>query len=94
MRPVGQRVGEWAFSSRTFSAITDLLALDKHEVAEKRALIFYSMHVPPPLACLLRFIDCNYLLADKASPSDDDWFVEMAHLVVLRYGSESASAPG
>ena len=40
------------------------------------------------------FFDCSYLLADKASPPDNDWFVEMARLVALRYGSESASAPG
>ena len=33
------------------------------------------------------------MLADKASPPDDDWFVE-ARLVALRYGGESASAPG
>ena len=36
----------------------------------------------------------NYFLAVKASPPDDDWFVEMARLVALRYGGESASVPG
>ena len=30
----------------------------------------------------------------RASPPGDDWFVGMARLVALRYGGESASAPG
>ena len=36
----------------------------------------------------------NYFLAVKASPPDDDWFVEMARLVALRYGGQSASVLG
>ena len=35
-------------------------------------------------------VDCSYVLAVKASPPD----VEMACLVALRYGGESASVPG
>ena len=35
-------------------------------------------------------VDCSYVLSVKASPPD----VEMARLVVLRYGGESASASG
>ena len=35
-------------------------------------------------------INCSYVLAVKASPPD----VEMAPLVVLRYGGESESVPG
>ena len=35
-------------------------------------------------------VDCTYLLAVKASPPD----VEMARLVALCYGGESASIPG
>ena len=43
----------------------------------------------------MRFVvDVSCLLADKASPPDDDWFVEMARLVALRNGGESASASG
>ena len=34
-------------------------------------------------------VDCSYVLAVKASPD-----VEMARLVALRYGGESASVPG
>ena len=41
------------------------------------------------------FVDCSYLFTDKASPPPDDvWFMEMARLVALRYGGESASASG
>ena len=35
-------------------------------------------------------VDCSYVLAVKASPPD----VEMARLVALRCGGESASVPG
>ena len=35
-------------------------------------------------------LDCSYVLAIKASPPD----VETERLVALRYGGESASAPG
>ena len=40
MRPVAQRVGEWASASRTFSVITDLLAVVQREVASLLVLIF------------------------------------------------------
>ena len=40
MRPVAQRFGEWASASRTFSAITDLLAVVQREVARLLVLIF------------------------------------------------------
>ena len=36
------------------------------------------------------FVGCSYVLAAKASPPE----VEMARLVTLRYGGESASVPG
>ena len=50
------------------------------------------MHVLPLSSCLLAEIvfDCSYVLSVKASPPD----VEMARVVALRYGGESASAPG
>ena len=35
-------------------------------------------------------VDCSYVLADKASPP----YVEMARLVALSYGGESAPVPG
>ena len=35
-------------------------------------------------------VDCSYVLAVKVSPPD----VEMARLVALRYGGESASVSG
>ena len=42
-----------------------------------------------PSSCLPAeiVVDCSYVLAVKASPPD----VEMARLVALRYGGESAS---
>ena len=95
VRPVAQRFGEWASASRTSSATTDLLAVFQREVARLLVLIFwvsqfmFHLHLP---ACWY-FVDCSYLLADKASPPEDDYFVEMALLVALRYGSEPASAP-
>ena len=51
------------------------------------------MHAPPlPWTCLLAeiVVDCFYVLAVEASPP----YVEIARLVALRYGGESASAPG
>ena len=95
MRPVTQRFGACASASRTFSAIIDLLPVVRREVA--RLLVFFSMpcmlHLPLP-ACR-DFVDCSsyYVLADKSS-QDDDWFVEMARLVALRYDGESAVATG
>ena len=41
MRLVGQRFGEWASASRTFSAITDLLAVVQREVASLPVFMFY-----------------------------------------------------
>ena len=40
MRPVAQYFGEWASASRTFSTITDVLAVVQREVASLLALIF------------------------------------------------------
>ena len=50
------------------------------------------VHACSTASCLLAEIDvdCSYVLAVKASPTD----VEMARLVALSYGSESASVPG
>ena len=49
------------------------------------------MRAPPPLACLpADIVACSCVLAVKASPPD----VEMARLVALRYGGESALVPG
>ena len=51
------------------------------------------MHAPPPPpACLPAeiVVCCSYVVAVKASPPD----VEMARLVALRYGGESAAVPG
>ena len=91
MGPAAQRFGEWASASRTFSAIADVIAVVQREI--DRLCFFFSpcMHAPPPPACLLRFVvDYSYVLAVKASLPD----VEMARLVALRYGGESASVPG
>ena len=50
------------------------------------------MHACSTSSCLAAeiVVDCSYVLAVKASPPD----VEMARLVALRYGGESASVPG
>ena len=74
--------------------MTYLLAVVKCVVVRLLFLIFYSLHTPPPLACLLRScVGCSYLLAYKASPPDDDWFLEMARLVALHYSGVSVSGP-
>ena len=40
VRPVAQGFSEWTYASRTFSAITDLLAVVQREVARLLVLIF------------------------------------------------------
>ena len=68
MGPAAQRLGEWAFASRTFSAITDLIAAVQREVDRLILCSFFSpcMHAPPPPpACLLRLS----LTAATFSPS-------------------------
>ena len=91
MSPVAQRVGEWASASRTFSAITDLIAPVQREVNRLFVFIFWSTHACSTSSFLPAeiVVDCSYVLAVKASPD-----VEMARLVVVRYGGESASIPG
>ena len=72
----------WASASRTFSAITDLI--------DVFVFIFLSMHACSTSSCLpAEIVDCSYVLAVKTSPPA----VEMARLVALRYGGESASVP-
>ena len=92
--PAAQRFDEWASASRTFSATTDLIAVVQREVDRLCSLVSPCMHAPPPPACLPAGIvdDCSYVLAVKASDSPPE--VEMARLVALRYGGESASVPG
>ena len=54
MGPVAQRFGDWASASRTFSAITDLIAVVQREVVDcVHFLVHACMHAPPPPACLL-----------------------------------------
>ena len=92
MAPAAQRFGEWASASRSFSAITDLIAVVQREVDRFFVFIFESMRVCPTSSCLPAeiVVDYSYVLAVKASSPD----VEMARLVALRYGGESASVPG
>ena len=54
--------------------------------------IFSSMHACSTSSCLPAeiVVDFSYVLAVKASPPD----VEVARLVALRYGGESASVSG
>ena len=85
-----QRFGEWVSASRTFSAIIDLIAVIQREVDRLFVFIFWSMHACSAPSCLLVDVYYCYVLAFKASPPD----VEMASLVALRYGGESASVPG
>ena len=46
--PVAQRFGEWASASRTFSAITDLLAV----VQRKVACLHFLVHACSTSSCL------------------------------------------
>ena len=50
--PVAQRFGEWAPASRTFSAITDIIAVIQREVDRLFAFIFKSMYAPSTSPCL------------------------------------------
>ena len=86
------RFSEWASASRTLSAITDLIALVQREVDRLCSFFSPCMHAPSPPSCLHAeiVVDYSYVLAVKSSPPD----VEMARLVTLRYGGESASVPG
>ena len=89
MDPATQRFGEWAFASRIFSAITDLIAVVQREVDMLFVFIFVSMHACSTSSCMPVeiVVDCSYVLAIKASPPE----VEMARLVAPRYGGESES---
>ena len=53
---VAQRFGEWASASRTFSTITDLIAVVEREVDRLCSCSSLCMHAPPPPACLLRLL--------------------------------------
>ena len=65
MGPAAQRFGEWASASRTFSVITDLIAVVEREVDRLCSFSCPCMHAPPPPACLLRLL----LTAVTFSPS-------------------------
>ena len=91
MGPAAQRFGEWVSVSRTFSAITDLTVVVQRGVDRLCSFFSPCMHAPPPPACLLRLLLTAATFSPSlASPRD----VEMARLVALRYGGESASVPG
>ena len=84
MGRAAQRCGEWASASRTFSAMTGLIAVVQREVHSLCSFFSPCMHAPPPPgpACMLRLLlTAATFLAVKASPPD----VEMARLVALRY---------
>ena len=49
---VAQRFGEWASASRTFSAVTDLLAAVEREVATYLACLHFLVHARPTSCCL------------------------------------------
>ena len=87
MGPAAQRFGEWASASRTFSAITDLIAVVQREV-NRLFKFHFLVHACSTSSCLPAeiIVDCSYVLAVRASPPPD---LEMAH--ALRYGGESAS---
>ena len=63
--PVAQRFGEWASASRTFFAITDLIAVVQREVDRLCSFSSPCMHAPLPPACLLILL----LTAATFSPS-------------------------
>ena len=93
MRPVAERFSEWASPSITFFAITDILAVVQLEVgclSSCNLSMLLHLHLPASRD----FVNRSYLLAYMTSPPDDGWFVEMPRLVALRFGGETASAPG
>ena len=57
MSPAAQSFGEWASPPRTFSAITDLIAVVQRE-ADRLFCLFFSpcIYAPSPPACLLRLL--------------------------------------
>ena len=59
MRPVAQRFGEWASASRTFSVITDLVAIVQRGVDRLFALIFETMIMH---ACMFHLLLLRLLL--------------------------------
>ena len=63
MRPVAQRFGGWTSASRTFSAITNLLAVVEGEVGRLFKLVFL-VHARSTSSCLPAEIavDCSYVL--------------------------------
>ena len=88
MRSVAQRFGEWASASRTFSAIAVLIAVVQRELLDcLSSILVHGIYSCLPAQIV---VDCSYFLAVKASPPD----VDMARLVALRYGGESASTLG
>ena len=76
--PVAQRFGEGASTSRTFSAITDLIAVVQREADRLFVSIFQPMYACSTSSCLPAgiVVDSSYILAFEASPPD----VEMARL--------------
>ena len=92
VRPVAQRFGEWPSASRTFSTITDFIAVVQREVVSFLCSFFSVRHTCSTSSCLPAeiVVDCSDVLAVKVSPPHE----EMARLVVLRYVGESASVPG
>ena len=80
MGPVTQtHFGEWASASRTFVAITDLMAVVQREVDMFFVLIFESMHACSNSYFMPAEVDCSYVNAVRASPPD----VVMARVVAL-----------
>ena len=65
MGPVAERFREWASASRTFSAITNLIAVVQRELDRLCSFSSPCMHALPPPACLLRLL----LTAATFSPS-------------------------
>ena len=92
MGTAAQRFSVWASASRTFSDITELIPVVQREVDILFAFILQSMNACSTSSCMPAeiMVECSYVLAVKASPSD----VEMARLVGILYGGESASALG
>ena len=68
MGPAAQRFGECASASRTFSAITVLIAVVQREVDKFVVFIVSSMHACSTSSCLPVEIvgDCSYVLAVNA----------------------------
>ena len=89
------RFGEWSFASRTFYAITALLTVTRCEVVTvgRLSLCFLKIDDACSTSLPAEIAEATSSQPNNLEPNDD-WIEEMARLVALTYGGESAPVPG